>query len=141
MRYRLAAGSIAISLCLGLAGCSRMGDDVLTRNASGADLLVRPLSAMVSVLKAGESRDKLWIAPLNRQEALLKRGDCLYTYPAPDVSQLPKTVRAARLKTVVIHEDMRMSLHVRSEDGTDGPEVLVAGFPLRPTTFCGREAS
>jgi hypothetical protein len=33
---------------------------------------------------------------------------------------------------------MTLHVHPRSKKGVEGPEILVAGFPLKPTTFCGR---
>jgi hypothetical protein len=38
----------------------------------------------------------------------------------------------------VIREDMTLHVHQRSKEGVEGPEIAAAGFPLRPTTFCGR---
>ena len=32
---------------------------------------------------------------------------------------------------------MRLSLHRRSKEDVEGPEILVADFPLSPMTFCG----
>ena len=125
-----------VLLCLALASCTPIRHAMI-RNAASADLLLWPLGAMPTMLKAGESTDPIVFYAHERHEALIKRGNCLYTYPGPDYSALPKAIRNYKPITVVIHDDMRLSLHRRSKEGVEGPEILVAGFPIRPTTFCG----
>jgi hypothetical protein len=70
---------------------------------------------------------------------LIERGGCLYTYPAPDCFALPKRLqRYASPVVVVIGEDMSLHVYERSREGVEGPEIVAAGFPLRPSVFCGR---
>ncbi len=130
-------GWTAAFLCLGFASCSP-ARQVIIRNASGADILLWPLAARAEPLKSGESTDPIAYRAHERQEALIERGNCLYTYPAPDYATLPKSIRGYKPFTVVVHEDMRLSVHERGKDGVEGPELLVAGFPLKPITYCGR---
>jgi hypothetical protein len=127
-----------VLLCLALASCSPIRHAIL-RNASGVDLLLWPLGARPTILKAGESTEPTLFYAHERHEALIKRGNCLYTYPAPDYFALPKAITNYKPITAVIHPDMRLSVHRRSKEGVEGPEILVAGFPIRPTTFCGSE--
>lgn len=138
MRTGRASSGLAIMLCLGLASCTIAGQAVI-RNASGGDILLWPLSERPVTLKAGDATQPIVYSAHKRQQAMIERGNCLYTYPAPDYFQLPKPVRgyAARV-VVVIHEDMTLHAHQRSKKGVEGPEILAAGFPLTPTTFCGR---
>ena len=136
MRIKRSLSWMPILLCLGLASCSPIRHGMI-RNATSVDLLLSPLAARPTVLKSGESTGPMLFYAHERHEALIKRGNCLYTYPAPDYFALPKGVRNYKRITAVIHEDMRLSLHRRSKEGVEGPEILVAGFPLRPTTFCG----
>jgi hypothetical protein len=137
MRIRRASRWIFVAVCLGLASCSPARQTII-RNATGADILLWPLGARPEPLRSGATTDPLVYWAHQRQEALIERGNCLYTYPAPDYSALPKHVRNYKAITVVIHEDMRLSVHRRSKHGVEGPEILVAGFPLKPTSFCGR---
>jgi hypothetical protein len=138
MHFKRALSGLSAILCLGLASCSISGQAVI-RNATGGDILLWPLGARPVPLKAGETTRPILYTANDRQEAMIERGNCLYTYPAPDYFQLPKPVRGyASRVVVVIHEDMTMHAHQRSKKGVEGPEILVAGFPLKPTTFCGR---
>jgi hypothetical protein len=133
-----ALGWTLILMCVGLTSCSISGQAVI-RNATGTDILLWPLGARPVPLKAGESTEPIIYTAHERQQALIQRGDCLYTYPAPDYSALPKGTRGyASRVVVVIHEDMTLHANLRSKKGVEGPEILVAGFPLKPTTFCGR---
>ena len=124
--------------CLGLTSCTIAGQAVV-RNATGAEIALWPLSARPFPLKPGEATEPIVYSAYQRQEALLERGNCLYTYPAPVYAELPKGTKgyAARI-VVVIHEDMTLHAHQRSKKGVEGPEILAAGFPLKPATFCGR---
>jgi hypothetical protein len=72
------------------------------------------------------------------QVALIERGNCLYTYPRPDYSALPKGLRNYKPFTAVIRPDMSLAIHLRQKNGIEGPEIVAGGFPLKPTTFCGR---
>ena len=127
-----------VALLLGLASCS-VAPRAVIRNATGADLLLWPLAERPSPLRAGETTAPIVYSGYRRQEALIERGGCLYTYPAPDYFALPKRLRRyASAVAVVIHEDMILHVHERTSDGAEGPEILAGGFPLRPTTFCGR---
>lgn len=73
------------------------------------------------------------------RQALIERGGCLYTYPAPDYFALPKRLRSYASKVVaVIHPDMILHVHERSSGGVEGPEIVAGGFPITPVTFCGR---
>ena len=119
-----------------LTSCS-YAPRAMIRNASGADVSLWPLGEGPPLLKAGETT-QLVFTGYKRHEAFVERGGCLYTYPAPDYFQLPKPLKSHNAKVVVvINEDMTLSVRHRSKDGTEGPEILAAGFPLRPTTFCG----
>ena len=102
------------------------------------ELLLWPLGERPVTLKPGASTEPLVLYAHERHEAMVQRGDCLYTYPAPDYFALPEAIKSYKPVTFVIHEDMRLSLHRRSNDGVEGPAIEVAGFPLTPTTFCGR---
>jgi hypothetical protein len=125
-------------LCLGLASCS-IAPQAVIRNATGADILLWPLADRPLPLKSGESTEPIIYSAHERQQALIERGNCLYTYPAPDYFKLPKGAKGyASRVVVVIHEDMSLHAHQRSKKGVEGPEILVAGFPLMPSTFCGR---
>jgi hypothetical protein len=126
-----------IAMCFGLASCSPARRTII-RNATGADIMLWPLSARPMPLKAGETTDPIVYWAHERHEALIERGNCLYTYPAPDYSELPKSIRDYKAITVVIREDMRLSVHQRSKEGVEGPEIAAPGFPLAPITFCGR---
>ena len=138
MRRHRMLSWMPVLLCLALASCSPIRHAII-RNAAGADLLLWPLGAMPTTLKAGESTGPILFYAHERHEALIKRGNCLYTYPAPNYDALPKAITNYKPITAVIHDDMRLSLHRRSKEGVEGPEILAAGFPLRPTTFCGSE--
>lgn len=118
-----------------------LGARAVIRNASGAGLLPWPLGAQPLPLKAGETRRPIAHTARERQQALIERGGCLHTYPAPDYFALPEGTRGyAPRVAVVIREDMSLHLHRRSKKGEEGPEILAAGFPLKPATFCGRRA-
>lgn len=133
--------ALAAIPCLGLASCT-IAPRAVVRNASGADLLLWPLAERPVPLESGETSRPVLYTAHERQQALIARGDCLYTYPAPDYFQLPKAAReyASRI-VVVIREDMSLHAHRRAKDGAEGAEILVAGFPLKPETFCGRRGS
>jgi hypothetical protein len=136
MRIGLALGGFAA--ILGLASCTIAGRAVI-RNASGADLLLWPLAEQPTPLKAGETTPPIVYSGHQRQEALLERGGCLYTYPAPDYFALPKGAKGYSSKiAVVINPDMTLSAFPRSKKGVEGPEIRVAGFPLKPVTYCGK---
>lgn len=138
MGVRRPAAAAAAILWLGLASCSPAARAVI-RNASGADILLWPLGDRPVPLKAGETTPPIVHQAYRRQQAMIERGGCLYTYPAPDHSALPKVARRlSSAVAVVIREDMTMSIHPRSRKGAEGPEIVAAGFPLRPETFCGR---
>lgn len=138
MRVRRAFGLMSAILCLGLASCTIAGQAVI-RNASGGDLVLWPLSERPVALKAGEATDPIVYTANHQQQALIERGNCLYTYPAPDYFQLPKDLQGYASRVfLVIQEDMSLHAYQRSKKGVEGPEILVAGFPLKPTTFCGR---
>ena len=129
---------VPIILLLVLASCS-YAPRAAIRNATGADILLWPLSERPLTLKPGETSHPIHYTAHERQEALIERGNCLYTYAAPDYFQLPKGAKGWRANVVaVIHEDMSLHVHQRSKKGVEGPEILVAGFPLKPVTFCGR---
>ena len=131
------ARAAAIISCLSLASCS-LARHAIVRNATGADLLLWPLGARPVTLKAGDSTEPLVLYAHDRHEAFIQRGDCLFTYPAPDYSALPDGIKNYKPITLVIRPDMRLALHRRSKEGVEGPEITVAGFPLAPSTFCGR---
>ena len=128
----------SIALCVALGSCS-IAPQAIVRNATSSDILVWPLGERPETLRSGEMTKPILYSAHQRQQAFIKRGDCLYTYPAPDYFQLPKYAKnyASRV-VVVIHEDMTLHAHERSKEGSEGPEILVAGFPLAPTRFCGR---
>jgi hypothetical protein len=138
MRIGRALGGLAIAAWVALASCSVMPRAVI-RNASGEDLVLFPLAAQPSTLKAGETTAPIIYSGHQRQEALIERRGCLYTYPAPDYFALPKSAKGyASAIAVVINPDMSLSAFPRSKKGVEGPEILVAGFPLEPATFCGK---
>jgi hypothetical protein len=138
MRFRAGFGRCAAAfLCLALASCT-LARQAIVRNASGADVVLWPLGERPFSLKAGTSTEPTVLYAHERHEALVQRGDCLYTYPAPDYFALPKAVRSYKPVTLVIGADMRLSLHLRSKDGVEAPAIETAGFPLSPTSFCGR---
>ena len=138
MRPRQAWGWMAMVLCLALASCS-YAPRAAIRNASGTDLVLWPLGVRPATLKAGETSSLFVYSGHERQQALLERGGCLYTYPAPDYFQLPKRLKSYNASVVVvIDQDMALHVHERSKKGAEGPEIAAAGFPLKPTTFCGR---
>ena len=138
MKLRAVVASVAAAvLCLGLGSCS-LARHAIVRNASSADLTLWPLGERPVTLKAGASTEPLVLYAHERHEAMVQRGDCLYTYPAPDYFALPNAIRSYKPITFVIHDDMRLSLHRRSKQGVEGPALDVAGFPLSPTRFCGR---
>lgn len=125
-------------LCLALSSCTVAPQAVL-RNASGMDIALWPLSERPLTVRAGETTGPILYTAYERQQALIERGGCLYTYPAPEYFELPKRLRGyASRVVVVIHEDMTLSAHERSKEGAEGPEVVAAGFPLKPTAYCGR---
>ena len=137
MRMTPALTLMLITVCLGLASCS-IAPQAVIRNATSADILFWPLGALPLPLKSGETTKPIIYSAHERQQALIKRENCLYTYPAPDYFQLPKHAKGyASRVVVVIHEDMTLHVHKRSKKGVEGPEILVAGFPLAPTIFCG----
>lgn len=140
MRTRRALTGMSLALWLGLASCT-VAPQAVVRNATGADMVLWPLSERPLVVKAGEATQPIIYTAHERQEALIECGGCLYTYPAPDYFQLPKSLQlyASRV-VVVIHEDMSLSAHQRSKEGLEGAEIVAAGFPLRPTAYCGRRA-
>lgn len=141
MRVKRALGWMSIIMCLGLASCSSAPQAVI-KNATGADILLWPLAERPVPLKSGETTSPIIYSAHERQQALIERGNCLYTYPAPDYFQPPKGVAGyASRVVVVIHEDMTLHAHERSKKGVEGPEILAAGFPLKPTTFCGRRGN
>lgn len=136
MRTRRALSGLAAMLCL--ASCS-VAPRAIIRNASGADIVLWPLGARPLPLRSGEATQPIHYSAYQRQQALIERDGCLHTYPAPDYSALPKRVRRyASAVAVVIHEDMTLHIHERSREGAEGPEIVAGGFPLTPTTFCGR---
>ena len=128
---------LALTLCLSLGSCS-LARHAIVRNAAGEDLLLWPLGAQPVILKAGESTEPIVLYAHDRHEALIQRGDCLYTYPAPEYSALPDAIKNYKPITLVIRSDMRLALHRRSKEGVEGPEITVAGFALTPSTFCRR---
>lgn len=128
---------LAMIACLGLASCSVAPAGVI-RNATGGEIFIWPLGERLP-LKAGETSKPLHYRGNERQEALIERGGCLYTYPAPDYFALPKQLkRYSAAVAVEIREDMTLHAYPRSRKGVEGPEIVAAGFPLTPTTFCGR---
>lgn len=138
MRLRRAFGWMPLILCLSLASCT-MAPRAVVRNATAADIVLWPLGARPLPLRSGETTPPIIYTGYERQEALIERGGCLYTYPAPDYFALPKSLKSyASAVAVVIREDMTMSVRKRSKDGAEGPEIVAAGFPLKPATFCGR---
>ena len=137
MQLRAVLASLSAVLCLGVASCTPIRHAIV-RNAAGAELLLWPLGERPVTLKSGASTEPLVLYAHERHEAMVQRGDCLYTYPAPDYFALPGAIRSYKPVTLVIHEDMRLSLHRRSKEGVEGPAIEVAGFPLTPTSFCGR---
>jgi len=138
MRMKRALGGVATMLCLGLASCTIAGRAVI-RNASGADILLWPLSERPLALRDGEATQPIVYSGYERQQALIERGGCLYTYPAPDYFALPKRLRSYASRVVVaIHPDMTLHAHERSDEGVEGPEIVAGGFPLTPVRFCGR---
>ena len=138
MRMKLVSGGLAMILCLGLASCSPARRAVI-RNATGADILLWPLAERPQTLKAGETTEPIVYPSYQRQQALIERGGCLYTYPAPDYFALPKRLRSYASKVVVaIHPDMTLHVHERSNEGVEGPEIVAGGFPITPVRFCGR---
>jgi hypothetical protein len=140
MRVGRALAGLSAILCLGLglASCSYASRAVI-RNASGADVLLWPLSERPVTLKAGDGGTRFVYSGYKREEALIERGGCLHTYPAPDYSGLPKRLKNANAQVVVvINADMTLSIRERSKKGVEGPEIAAPGLPLKPTTFCGR---
>lgn len=130
--------SIGLAALLGASSCTIAGQAMI-RNATDGDLALWPLSERPLILKAGEATGPLVYTAHRRQEAMIERGNCLYTYPAPDYFQLPKGTKGHASRIVVaVHEDMSLHAFHRSKKGVEGPEILVAGFPLKPATFCGR---
>ena len=131
--------ALAVSAAVvGLASCSYASRAVI-RNASGADVLLWPLSERPVALKAGEAGNPFVYSGYTRQEALIERGGCLHTYPAPGYSTLPKRLRNGNSQVVVvINPNMSLSLFERSKKGVEGPEIAAPGLPLKPSTFCGR---
>ncbi len=138
MRIRRALGSMAMIPFVALASCS-IAPQAVIRNATLSDILLWPLGAQPLPLKSGETTSPILYSAHQRQQALIERGNCLYTYPAPDYSQMPEAARGyASRVVVVVHDDMTLHAHERSKDGVEGAEIVTAGFPLKPTTFCGR---
>jgi hypothetical protein len=137
MRFKPAAVGLGAISCLALASCSIAGRAVV-RNATGADLILSPLSESPVQLRPGETSQPIIYSAYKRQEAMIQRGHCLYTYPAPDYFTLPKELRGyASRVVVVIGEDMTLHVHQRSKEGVEGAEIIAAGFPLKPKAFCG----
>lgn len=138
MRIGRGLGGLAMIACLGLASCSPARRAVI-RNATGAEIVLWPLSERPLPLSAGEATQPIVYSGYQRQQALIERGGCLYTYPAPDYFALPKRLRSYASKVVVaIHPDMTLHVHERSNEGVEGPEIVAGGFPLTPVRFCGR---
>ena len=137
MKLRAVVASLAAVLCLTLGSCTLAGHAIV-RNASGANLTLWPLGERPVTLESGASTEPLRLYAHERHEAMVQRGDCLYTYPAPDYFALPEAIKSYKPVTFVIHPDMRLSLHRRSKQGVEGPALEVAGFPLTPIRFCGR---
>jgi len=134
---RMKRGGVAMILCLALASCTIAGRAVI-RNATGADIVLWPLGERPLPLRDGETTQPIVYSGYQRQQALIERGGCLYTYPAPDYFALPKRLRSYASKVVVaIHPDMTLHVHERSNEGVEGPEIVAGGFPLTPVTFCG----
>ena len=128
---------LAVLFLLPLLSCTIAGRAVI-RNATGAELLLSPLGEFPTALKPGEATKPIVYTAYERQQAMIQRGTCLYTYPAPNYFDLPKEAKAyASRVVVVIEDDMTLHLHLRTKDGAEGPQILVAGFPLKPLTFCG----
>jgi|GEM_PF-6925490 len=141
MRIGRAAGWMAAIMCLGLASCS-MPPRTVVRNATGAEILLWPLAERPVPLRPGETSGPIRYSAHVRQQALIERGNCLYTYPESDYLKLPKNLRRSLPRiVVVIREDMALSVHQRSKTGVEGPEIVATGFPLKPTTFCGRRGA
>ena len=128
---------MTIILSLGAASCS-LAPQALIRNASGADLVLWPLSERPTPLKSGATSAPLVLVAHEEKVAMIERGNCLYTYPAPRYFELPKALREHKKYTAVIQPDMSLAIHLRNKDDVEGQEIVVAGFPLKPTTFCGR---
>ena len=138
---RRASSCVSVALCLGLASCTIPGRAVI-RNASGADILLWPLSERPVTLKAGETTDPIVFSGYQEHQAMIERAGCLYTYHAPDYFALPKRLKSYNSKVVaVINEDMTLSFRERSKKGVEGPEIAAAGLPIKPTTFCGRRGT
>jgi hypothetical protein len=130
----------AALLCLALASCS-YAPRAAIRNSSGSDLVLWPLGERPLTLKAGETSKPFVYSGYGRQQALIERGGCLYTYPAPDYFSLPKRLKSYNASVVVVIDaEMRLHVHERSKKGLEGPEIAAAGFPLKPTAFCGRRS-
>jgi hypothetical protein len=128
---------LSLILCLGQTSCSPARQGMI-RNESGADVVLWPLSGRPSPLTSGASSGPIPYYAHEPQVALIERGNCLYTYPRPDYSALPKGLRNYKPFTAVIRPDMSLAIHLRQKNGIEGPEIVAGGFPLKPTTFCGR---
>lgn len=130
--------AVAIATSLFIAGCSYAPRAVL-RNDSGGDIALWPLSGVPMPVKAGETTRPIGFQAYEQHQAMIERDGCLYTYPAPTYSALPKRLKAyAAAVVVVIRPDMKLAVHARSKDGAEGEEIIAGGFPITPTRFCGR---
>lgn len=137
MWLKSASRYLAVLCFSPLLSCTISGRAII-RNATSAEILLWPLGEFPSALKPGEATKPIVYAAYERQQAMIERRACLYTYPAPDYFNLPKEAKAyASQVVVVIEDDMTLHLHLRSREGAEGAEILVAGFPLKPLTFCG----
>ena len=137
MRLGRTLSGIATVMCLSFASCTLPARAVI-RNASGGAIMLWPLGVRPLPLRSGETTGPIIYSGYERQEALFERRGCLYTYSVPDYAALPKGLKGYSARViVVIHADMTLHFHQRSKTGVEGPEIIAAGFPLRPTTFCG----
>ena len=135
----LACGAILVSLAL--TSCSYSGRTVI-RNATGAEIFLWPLSTHPKPLKPGEEIGPMVFSGYQDHQAMIERGGCLYTYHTPNYFELPKKLKSHNAQAfVIINEDMSISFRERSKKGVEGPEIVGAGLPLKPTTYCGRRGS
>jgi hypothetical protein len=127
------------TLCFSLAACVPLRGRAVLKNSTGVDLVLSPLSEYPRALKAGVSEGYHHFPGRNPLQAFIERGGCLYTYPAPDYAGLPSSVKKSRPRVIVeVRADMRLHLYPLSKEGVQGPEIVAGGFPLKPSSFCGR---
>ena len=138
MRMRRALTSMSITMCLSLASCS-IAPQAVIRNATSADILLWPLGALPAPLRSGETTKPIIYSAHERLQALIKRENCLYAYPAPDYFQLPKHAKGyASRVVVVIYEDMTFARSRALQEGRGGPRDPSRRLPTRTNNLLRR---